>query len=432
MMNDQMKEAFLNDLKRLIEFPSVLSAPVGDYPYGQSIGEALEWFLALGRAYGFDSVNVDHQAGYIEFGTGEEIGILGHLDVVPVGDGWTYGPFTPTVEDGKLIGRGVNDDKGPTMAAFYAMRIVKEMGIPLKRKIRLILGTDEESGMRCIKHYLSKHQPPVIGFAPDATFPLIYAEKGIHSAELSGAESEIVSFQAGQRLNMVPEKAVAVLNQDLSQEFRAYLQETGLQGRVEGNEYTLVGKAAHAMQPDEGINAAVKLGQFLVRYITTPFTQALSTIDTTGNAFGIEYTDDEMGPITFNVGVVVVNDGRFSIKVNSRIPKDYPYMNQYQRALEAYGTYKELNYSPVHYVPRDSELVQSLWNAYKEVTGDEVSQPETIGGGTYARMLPNAVAFGAMFPGREDVAHRVNEYMYVEDLYKAVDVYTKALLALAT
>jgi succinyl-diaminopimelate desuccinylase len=172
-MNLLLKQQFISDLQALVRFPSKLSEPVGDYPYGSAIGEALEWFLALGKEYGFDVVNVDHQAGYIEFGKGEEIGILGHLDVVPVGEGWTHGPFNPVIENGKLYGRGVNDDKGPTMAAFYAMRVLKEMNVPLKRKIRLILGTDEESGMRCIKHYLTKYDPPVISFAPDATFPLI-------------------------------------------------------------------------------------------------------------------------------------------------------------------------------------------------------------------------------------------------------------------
>jgi succinyl-diaminopimelate desuccinylase len=431
-MNERLKQQFISDLQALVRFPSTLSEPVGDYPYGSAIGEALEWFLALGKHYGFVVVNVDHQAGYIEFGLGEEIGILGHLDVVPVGEGWTHGPFNPVIENGKLYGRGVNDDKGPTMAAFYAMRVLKEMNLPLKRKIRLILGTDEESGMRCIKHYLTKYDPPVIGFAPDATFPLIYAEKGIHSCQISGMESKIISFQAGQRLNMVPERATAVLSIDLSKEFQAYLNETGLQGNVLGNEYQLFGKAAHAMQPDEGINAAVKLGQFLVRYIQTPFTIALSTIDTSGKAFGLEYTDDEMGPITFNVGVVSVDSGTFTIKVNARIPKDYPYMDKYKDALSQYGVYQELNHSAVHYVSKDSELVQTLLKAYQEVTGDTTSQPVTIGGGTYARMLPNAVAFGALLPGREDVAHRVNEYMVVEDLYTAVDVYTKALIALAT
>jgi succinyl-diaminopimelate desuccinylase len=180
------------------------------------------------------------------------------------------------------------------------------------------------------------------------------------------------------------------------------------------------------------VNAAVKLGQFLVQHVDTPFTQLLSTIDTTGKAFGIDYVSKEMGPITFNVGLVQVKDGAFSIKINSRIPKGYPYMKKFETALSNYGTYKELSDTPVHYVSKDSDLVTTLLNAYQVVTGDRKSRPVTIGGGTYARMFPNAVAFGAMLPGREDVAHRVDEYMLLEDLYTAIEVYIQALLDLAT
>ena len=284
------------------------------------------------------------------------------------------------------------------MAAFYAMRALKEMGIPLKRKIRLILGTDEESGMRGIKYYLSKFPAPAMAFAPDAVFPLIYAEKGIHSCEVTGEESQIISFESGDRLNMVPDKATVTLNSDLSNEFINYLKEYSLQGQSTGTTLTMLGRAAHAMQPDEGVNAASLLGKFLVKYIDTPFTQLLSTMDTTGKVFGIDYNDDEMGPITFNLAVAKVLDGTFTIRLNARVPKDYPYLNQYQQALSKYGAYKELGYSKVHYVSKDSELVQALLKAYQDVTGDLSSTPMTIGGGTYARMMPNAVAFGAMLP----------------------------------
>jgi succinyl-diaminopimelate desuccinylase len=431
-MDKQYQKVFINELIELLRFPSVLSVPRNQYPYGEAIGHALEWFLELGESYGFNVTNIDQQAGYIEFGEGEELGILGHLDVVPVGDGWTYGAFNPTIENGKLIARGVNDDKGPTMAVFYAMRIVKDMGVPLKRKIRLILGTDEESGMRGIKYYLSKYEPPKLAFAPDAVFPLIYAEKGIHSCEVSGMEPQIIHFQSGERLNMVPDRAEVTLSVDLSKEYQDYLSVNNIKGEVSGDTYIIYGLAAHAMQPDEGINAASLLGKFLVQHIKSPFTSLLSTMDTTGKVFGLDYRDDEMGSITFNIAHVTIKNGAFNIKINARIPKDYPYLNKYQEVLSQYGEYKELGYSKVHYVSKGSELVQSLLKAYQDVTGDLTTPPMTIGGGTYARMIPNAVAFGAMLPGREDVAHRVNEYMYIEDLYTAVDIYTKALLALAT
>ena len=433
-LTEQDKQSFVSDLQGLIQIPSVLEnyQPGMNPPFGAEIQRALDYSLKLGSKYGFKTSTIDNYAGVIEFGSGEELGILGHLDVVPVQEGWSVGPFSATIHDGKMIGRGVNDDKGPTMAAFYAMKWIKDQGIPLKRNIKLILGTDEESGMRGIKHYLTKYKPSSIAFAPDAIFPLIYAEKGIHSCEVTGDEQEVVEFVSGQRHNMVPEVAKCRIQRNLFQEFIDYLSSENIKGERQEDWYVIYGKGAHAMQPDEGINAASLLGRFLSQYIDTPFTRLLSTMDTTGEVFGLNYQDAEMGPITFNVGLVHVKDGKFSIKINARIPKDYTYLERYETTLSNYGDYKELGYSKVHYVDPNSELVSKLLKAYQTVTGDVESKPITIGGGTYARMFPNAVAFGAMLPGREDVAHRVDEYMYLDDLYTAIEIYIQALLDLAT
>jgi succinyl-diaminopimelate desuccinylase len=433
-LTEETKQSFVKDLTTLIQIPSVLKAynPNETNPFGDDIQVALDAMLAFGNRDGFNTFSVDNYAGVIEVGEGEEVGILGHLDVVPVQDGWSVGPFSATIEHGKMIGRGVNDDKGPTMAAYYAMKWIKDAGIPLKKRIRLILGTDEESGMRCIKHYLTKHEPSSMAFAPDAVFPLIYAEKGIHSCEVSGVEASIISFESGQRLNMVPEVAKAKLSRDVSALFNTYLTSNNVLGEIKDGWLIVYGKGAHAMQPDQGVNAASLLGKFLVQVVDSPFTRLLSLIDTTGKAFGVDYVSNEMGPITFNVGLVLVQDGKFSIKINTRIPKEYPHLTKFEAALSQFGTYKELNHTPVHYVSKDSPLVKTLLHAYQTVTGDTISKPITIGGGTYARMFPNAVAFGAMFPGREDVAHRVDEYMLLEDLYLAIEIYIQALLDLAT
>ena len=428
------KKNFTNDLVNLIRIPSQLREfiPKSTPPFGQNIQVALDLMLSFGERDGFNTFSVDDYAGVIEMGAGEEIGILGHLDVVPVQEGWSVGPFSGEIIGGKMYGRGVNDDKGPTMATYYAMKWIKDSGIPLKKRIRLILGTDEESGMRCIQHYLTKHEPSSMAFAPDAVFPLIYAEKGIHSCEVSGIETAIVAFESGQRLNMVPEVAKAKLSSDVGELFHNYLTSNQVSGEVKDGWLIVYGKGAHAMQPDEGINAASLLGKFLVQVVDSPFTRLLSTMDTTGKVFGVDYVSNEMGPITFNVGLVSVQDGKFSIKINTRIPKDYPHLSKFETALSEYGTYTELGNVPVHYVSQDSPLVKTLLNAYQTVTGDMESEPITIGGGTYARMFPNAVAFGAMFPDREDVAHRVDEYMYLEDLYTAIEIYIQALLDLAT
>ncbi len=434
LFDEKIKNAFSQDLANLIQIPSVLNSQntSSRTPFGPEIQKALELMLSIGQRDGFHTFNVDNHVGVIEMGEGEEIGILGHLDVVPAQDGWSVDPFSGEIKDGKMVGRGVNDDKGPTMAAYYAMKWIKESGIPLKRRIRLILGTDEESGMRCIQHYLTKHPPSSMAFAPDAVFPLIYAEKGIHSCEVTGTEPQILSFAAGQRLNMVPDVARAKLSVDLAKEFASFLTTHQVNGEVLDGEYVVYGKGAHAMQPDEGVNAATWLAKFLVQFIDTPFTRLLSTMDTSGQALGIEYDCEEMGPITFNVGLAHVENGTFSIQINARIPKGYPFMKAYEQALAPYGAYQELHNVPLHYVDQASDLVKTLLHAYQTVTGDRVSKPITIGGGTYARMFPHAVAFGAMLPGREDVAHRVDESMHLEDLYTAIEIYIQALLALAT
>jgi len=195
-LTSTLKDQFINDLTTLINIHSVLVdyLPDATPPFGKNIQAALDLILSIGERDGFHTFSVDNYAGVIEMGEGEEIGILGHLDVVPVQDGWSVGPFSGEIIDGKMVGRGVNDDKGPTMASYYAMKWIKDAGIPLNKRIRLILGTDEESGMRCIKHYLTKHEPSSMAFAPDAVFPLIYAEKGIHSCEVSGVETSIIAF----------------------------------------------------------------------------------------------------------------------------------------------------------------------------------------------------------------------------------------------
>jgi succinyl-diaminopimelate desuccinylase len=265
-LTEPLKQSFVKDLTTLIQIPSVLKAykPKETNPFGDDIQAALDAMLAIGDRDGFNTFSVDNYAGVIEVGKGEEVGILGHLDVVPVQDGWSVGPFSGEIIDGKMIGRGVNDDKGPTMAAYYAMKWIKDAGIPLNKRIRLILGTDEESGMRCIKHYLTKHEPSSMAFAPDAVFPLIYAEKGIHSCEVSGVESSIIAFESGQRLNMVPELAKAKLSSDVNALFNTYLTSNNVLGEIKDGWLIVYGKGAHAMQPDEGINAASLLESWIV------------------------------------------------------------------------------------------------------------------------------------------------------------------------
>ena len=275
----------IKDLQDLLKIKSVLdeeSAGEGA-PFGQGIKEALDFMLEKGEADGFSVKNLDGYAAHIEHGAGEKlIGILCHLDVVPEGDGWESEPYAAEIRDGKIFARGAMDDKGPTMAAYYGMKIVKELGLPTTKRVRMILGTDEESNWRCVKHYFEHEEMPTMGFAPDADFPIINAEKGIYDFEFrqkpevteeNGIDYKLVSFQSGRRLNMVPDLAVAQVevlegsSETLEKCFKIFTEDGGLTGNLttDGNHVTiqLEGVSAHGSTPERGKNAGLLLLEFL-------------------------------------------------------------------------------------------------------------------------------------------------------------------------
>lgn len=431
------KEAFLRDLFELIKFDTVLreQPEVVDAPFGQNLVDALNWTLDLGAKMGFRTKNVDNVAGHIEFGEGEEIlGILAHLDVVPTGEGWTNDPFTATIRDGKIYARGVNDDKGPLMTCLYAMKILKDSGFKPNKRIRLIMGTDEESGSRGIHRYLQKEEMPTLGFSPDAEFPLIYAEKGIMSIDIISNEkdNDIVSIKSGDRYNVVPEKAFASLNKDLSVEFKEYLKENSFDGCVE-NELVSFGKRAHAMEPNNGENAMLRMFNFLSKHLDNNLIKFVSKYlnDSRFKDINLNYTHKEMGDLTMNVAVCDINQNGGKVGLNLRYPIGWDKDNFFYVLKEEASKYnldvKMLGDSLPLYVNPEGELIEKLHKAYIDITGDDKTPLQTIGGGTYARSMKNAVAFGAAFPGREEVAHNVDEYMHIEDLLKAMEIYIQAI-----
>ena len=278
------KDHLIADTQKLLQIKSTLdeAASTPDIPFGPGIKEALDFMLQLGEKDGFTTKNVDNYGAHLEMGSGEELlGILGHLDVVPAGDGWTSDPYSAEIRDGKIFARGALDDKGPTMAAYYAMKIIKELGIDLNKRVRLILGTDEESDWRCVEHYFQHEEMPSMGFAPDADFPIIYAEKGIadfdlvlsaDSAEQDEYDVEVLEFSAGRRYNMVPDYASAslhVLNYqtEIVQRYEDYKKQHSLGGACHVDKGTLVlefeGVSAHGMEPDLGRNAGIHMADFL-------------------------------------------------------------------------------------------------------------------------------------------------------------------------
>ncbi|MCA1032408.1 dipeptidase PepV [Bacillus timonensis] len=456
------KENLLKDTQEFLKIKSILDEEnvTHDAPLGEGIDQALQFMLSKGSDDGFTAKNLDGLAGHLEMGQGEDLlGILCHVDVVPEGDGWSSDPFGAEIRDGKIYARGAIDDKGPTMAAYYAMLIVKELGLPLSKRVRMILGTDEESDWRCVDHYFKHEEMPAMGFAPDADFPIIYAEKGISDFDLClEAESgshvgtmQLVSFHSGRRYNMVPDYAEALLRGSFDQgdvisKFNDYLYKVKLNGKTEivenGLSLSLEGVSAHGMEPNHGKNAGLFLSAFLnemeldvvakkyIHFVTSYFLD-----DSRGKQLGVSYNDDITGDLTINVGKLSysMNNGG-SIGINLRYPVTND-IDETRKKIEErcvnHG-FKLTNFSNSnpHHVDSNHILVKTLQKVYKEQTGEEATLL-SIGGGTYARSLAAGVAFGPLFPGRPDIAHQKDEYMVIDDLVKATAIYAQAIYELA-
>ncbi|MGV3488755.1 MAG: dipeptidase PepV [Tuberibacillus sp.] len=457
---NKRKEDLLRDLDGFLRIDSVKDLETSDAqnPMGKKIGEALDYILNLGKNAGFVTKNLDGYVGYVEMGDSEDyIGVLAHVDVVPAPGDWTTPPFEPSIRDGKLYARGAIDDKGPGMAAFFALKLLKELNVSVNRKIRLIYGTDEESGMRCVKHYLEVEPEPAIGFSPDAEFPIVYAEKGQINVKLAikgdSKEGEWIleKFSAGDRGNMVPGRAEAEIRttrpQDLMDLFLSYCKGKHLVGECMPSgdgKVTLIlfGKTVHGMEPHKGVNAGLECLHFLNSlsfagsdrsYIS--FAANCLYRDPFGEHLGINYREDVLGPLTVNAGILTYDHTRGgSIQLNIRCPLETEYLRTIEIIMEQAERFgfniEETRQSMPHYVPSDHPLIKTLQSAYQSVTGDEPTLL-TTGGATYAKLLKNAVAYGAVFPGKEMSAHQIDEYIEIDDLIKATAIYAKALYDLS-
>ncbi|MFS0864490.1 dipeptidase PepV [Fredinandcohnia sp. 179-A 10B2 NHS] len=456
------KEQLVKDTQEFLRIKSVLDEENGTptAPFGAGIDEALHYLLDKGNDEGFASKNLDGLAGHLEMGSGKDlIGILCHIDVVPEGDGWASDPFGAEIRDGKIFARGSLDDKGPTMAAYYAMKIVKELNLSLSKRVRMIIGTDEESDWRCVEHYFKHEEMPTMGFAPDADFPIIYAEKGISDFDIvqnSNASAEGTSLileyvRSGRRYNMVPDFAEAKIQgegdlQKIVNEFHGFLEENSLIGRGMCDNDTLLleveGVSAHGMEPDHGKNAGLFLASFLQSYSVDEKAKQFLTFvneffvgDSRGKKLGVAYSDDITGDLTINVGkLTYVRENGGSLGLNLRYPVTND-MDSTKKLIEEtckQYSFKISNFSNSrpHHVDKEHDLVKTLQSVYEQQTGEEATLV-SIGGGTYARSLKAGVAFGPLFPGRPDVAHQKDEYIMVDDLIKATAIYAQAIYELA-
>lgn len=415
---NQIFNQLVQSLQEAIRIPSKFSEPKPDAPRGEDVKKCIEFFVELGQKLGFEqSRAINGLLCSFEIGKGEEFFILSHADVVPEGEGWSVNPYGGEIIDGKIYGRGALDDKGPTIAVMYAVRSLIEEGKTPTKKIKFVIGGDEEgfpkvdskfalNDLSAMDVYRNKCGKLTVGFSPDADFPVIYAEKGILHLELRCKSEEVSALCGGERANVVPNSAYAILN---------------------GQKITTSGISAHGSTPEKGENAIVKLlktlsqNSLLAKKLYSLFEY------TDGRGMDIDCFDNESGALSLNVGIAKLEKDTLCFTVDLRYPVTKNKDEILQKIKSVWkGTVKEIEHKKPLYVSKDDSLVKNLLSSYREVTKDN-SEPIAIGGGTYARELEKGVAFGALFPNQENRMHMADEYVSIENLKKTFLIYKKAI-----
>ena len=427
---DQMQ----NTLLSLLAVNSVQGEPAEGAPFGAGTREALDKFLSVASSFGLKTKVVDGCCGWAEIGEGELLGIPFHLDTVPFGEDWSHNPLGE-VADGMIYGRGAEDDKGPAVAVLYALKSLLDEGLLPKRRIRLIAGLNEESGWKCIERYLQTEEIPALSFSPDADFPVIFSEKGVlHACVSINKPDDVLSFTGGERVNMVADRAELEVKALSDAAFSKCLK-GGIKVKFLANGFRLSaeGVSAHGSTPEKGENAIVK-----ILYAVKSTSEFLADLYdyfhlTDGSGLGIDLKDAVSGDLTLNLGKVRIEGDRLLFSLDIRYPAATDEAALLAALQKAFGEDAVITVEGRHlplYVSPKSELVTALLAAYNEVTGENAS-PIAIGGATYARAFPNAVAFGPVFPGEESRIHQKDECISVEGLIKCADIYRAALKKLA-
>lgn len=455
---DAHAEEMLEDISALCRIDSTKASYRAGMPYGRGCFEALREALHIGECYGFSIRNYDNYVGTIDLNDGEkQLDILAHLDVVPAGDGWTVTkPFEPVVKDGKIYGRGTADDKGPAIAALYAMRAVRELGLPVKKNVRLILGTDEECGSSDIAHYYNVEEEAPMTFSPDAEFPVINIEKGSmkgdFSAEFEKSEAlpRLVSFESGTKLNVVPAKAEALfeglsgpetetLAKSLEAELGIHFEVTAQDGLLK---IEAIGENGHASTPWKGKNALTGLLALIGRLPLaecgqTEKIRALNKLiphgDWLGKNLGIAMEDEISGELTLAFSILTIGEESLSGNFDSRCPicsNEENTLEAARKAMEKCGiSFHTKTMNPPHHVAGDSNFVKTLLKCYERYTGNK-GECLAIGGGTYVHHLKNGVAFGAAMPGTENHMHGPDEFAVIDELLTSAKIFALAIVEL--
>lgn len=428
------KKDLLRDLEKLIEIPSVLNNDNSNYLFGKAIDDSLKEMLNIAKKLGFKTFYNEYY-GYAEIGSGDElIGVLGHLDVVPAGDleKWETNPFKLIKKDGKLYGRGTQDDKGPILAALYGVKLLMDEGTDFNKRVRFIFGLDEENLWRSIDKYLDNEEKPDYGFTPDSIFPMINAEKGLLQAKLVMDKGSDIKIKVDNAFNAVPDKAI--YDGKEIDKLKVELDKLDFEYNDKKSKVEVLGKGSHASKPSEGINAILRLVKALnnidVKNQTTEMIENVFHDKLHGQGFIDNCEDEVSGKLTVNLGNIDLNLNSQVIGLDIRIPVTFEkqkVVDALKDVVSEYGfEYEEYDYLDSIFISEDNFMVKKLKKVFTQETGLDAT-PKSSGGATYARAIDNCLAYGALFPGDKKVEHKANEYIKKDNLFKCSKIYKRTI-----
>ncbi|CDZ75739.1 dipeptidase PepV [Peptoniphilus sp. ING2-D1G] len=449
---ERQRTEMINALQDVIRIKSVREDAKKDAPYGQGVLDCLNHVLKISEEMGFKTVNVDNYMGYLEYGEGKDmVAILGHLDVVPEGTGWSVDPYGGHIKDDNIYGRGAIDDKGPVIASLYALKALKESALKMSKRIRILFGTNEETGSEDMKYYLNNGgEIPVCGFTPDGEYPAINGEKGIINVTFRKKMSpkgdlRLLKMEGGTALNVAPANAYAEFSCDekTKEEIKKLPEEEDIKIEMTDSGFIVraKGKQAHGSTPEKGKNA---IGTLLIFLNNLPLKGDLKSAveflaerigtQTDGKSLGIYLYDEVSKGLTLNMGVLKADENSIEVKINYRYPVTKSYEDcapKMDRAFAEEGFEKtEETHKKSLYIDENTEFLQTLLKVYEEKTGN-AAKPKSIGGGTYAKAIPNIVAYGPIFPGDEVREHLPDEYIEIDKLMDNAKIYAEAMYRLA-
>lgn len=448
------REDIIKDLAKMVAIPSVRGEESEGMPFGKECSDALNLILSMADDMGFATKNIGGYAGHAEYGEGSEVAaVVAHVDVVPAGEGWDTDPFTMVQKGNLYFGRGTADDKGAAIVALYCLKALKDEKVQSKRRMRVIFGAGEETGSNDLEMYLDSEDMPVMAFTPDSEYGICNREKGILRLTVTAKKNDskvIREFVSGTVVNAVPSKAVALIA--CSEEEYAKLQKTAQEAKGEfhfektddGIRITSIGTASHAMQPQEGFNAATHLIALLIQVFSyeklggfVRFLNERVGTELDGESLGIRQSDKESGPLTLNVGLLNIGADFASVGIDIR----YPVLSNGDDIFSAISVSANenglhatmLGHTKPLYLPEDSAFISLLKDSFADVTGQQTNVYST-GGGTYARAFGGrAVAFGPFFPDEPDRRlHNTNEHIDIDRFMLHAQVCLEAMYRMIT